>query len=249
MKFEHTQTFNFENALRGMRNPLESWSRSDSYYNNGEYIIGPNDMNLAQRLIRGGSTHRKFLRQIFVSVDITAPMYWWSEADTYSVGTSKNSTSKMHKLASTLITLECFETDDLSPELSEKLAPVINSLLAFLEALRQQYNQTKDERYWKELIRWLPESWLQTRTVTLNYENLINIVHQRRGHKLTEWQQFIDWAHLLPYASELIFYDELGKKCEDVVVEGNVKKKVLEESDSIFEAVDNYREAKCSDTE
>lgn len=199
-----------------MRNPLASWSKSDSNFSDPDNpVIGEADLALAQKLIRNGSEHRKFLRQIFVCVDITAPMYWFSEIDTYKVGTVANSTSKMHKLASTPISLECFETDDYSPEFSKKLAPVINSLLAFLEGLRQQYNQTKDKRYWKELIRWLPESWLQTRTVTLNYENIYSMIRQRRNHKLNEWSgkddlsnpNFISWAKALPYANELLFID------------------------------------------
>lgn len=216
MRFEKTKVFNFDGAFRGMRNPLASWSKSDSDFSDPDNpIIGEADLALAQKLIRGGSEHRKFLRQIFVSVDITAPMFWWSEADTYKIGTVANSTSKMHKLASTKIAIDCFETDDSPPEFSEKFAPVINSLLAFLEGLRQQYNQTKDKRYWKELVRWLPESWLQTRTVTLNYENIYSMIRQRQNHKLNEWSgkddptkpNFISWAKTLSYADELLFLD------------------------------------------
>ena len=186
--------------------------------------IGPNDMDLAKRLIAGGPEHRKFLRQIFVSVDITAPIYWWKEFDTYKVGTCANSTSTMHKLASTPITLDCFETDDYEPTLtvmtgSDKdmcTADIIGvdekdnhqTIISFLEALRLKYNETKDKRYWKELVRWLPEGWLQTRTVTMNYENLRTICNQRQGHKLTEWAQFIDWARELPYSTPLIFDEE-----------------------------------------
>ena len=172
-------------------------------------VIGPNDMDLARRLIAGGTEHRKFLRQIFVSVDITAPLYWWKEFDTYKVGTTANSTSTMHKLASTPITLECFETDDFDDdfEISEHyhFSDFVNiELINTLENLRQKYNETKDKRYWKELIRWLPNGWLQTRTVTMNYENLRSMYHQREHHKLTEWHAFCDWVKSLPYASELI---------------------------------------------
>ena len=215
MKFEQTQVFNFEGALRGMRNPLNSWAKSDSslYWRYGEqpyYQIGENDMNLAKRLIAGGTEHRKFLRQIMVSVDITAPRYWWSEFDTYKVGTTANSTSTMHKLASTPITLECFETDDFDDnfEISEHyhFSDFVNiELINTLEQLRQKYNETKDKRYWKELVRWLPNGWLQTRTVTMNYENLRSMVHQRMGHKLSEWRSFLEWVDTLPYAKELIF--------------------------------------------
>lgn len=177
--------------------------------------IGPKDMHLAQLLIRSGPEHRKFLRQIFVSVDITAPMYWWSEFDTYKVGTVANSTSKMHKLASYPITDQCFEMGDfvadLKPYENATIGPkdltmktVWENLLIDCEHLRQEYNETKDIRYWKELLRILPNSWLQTRTVTMNYENLLAICSkgQRRNHKLTEWRNdFISWARTLPYAN------------------------------------------------
>lgn len=184
--------------------------------------IGPNDMNLAQRLIAGGPEHRKFLRQILVSVDITAPLYWWKEFDTYKIGTTANSTSTMHKLASTPITMECFETDDMDKSLrynsgilaGDNISTPCNEARGFIinycEQLRLYYLKTQDVRYWKELVRWLPEGWLQTRTVTMNYENVRTICHQRNGHKLTEWASFIKWAHTLPYAEELIFY----KNCQ-----------------------------------
>lgn len=225
MKFENTEVFNFQGALRGMRNPKESWNKSDSKY---EYVdmgfhIGKNDLELAQTLIKAGSEHRKFMRQIFVSVDITAPLYWWKEFDTYKVGTVANSTSTMHKLASTSITRDCFEMDDFDFIYDNVLfvfhdkSLSINLyweyvLIPMLENLRQKYNETKDKRYWKELIRLLPESWLQKRTVTMDYENLLAMCSkgQRRFHKLTEWSKsFIDWARSLPYAQELIFLDEI----------------------------------------
>lgn len=244
MKFTNIRVMNFENAIRGMRNPKNSWHLSDSYFGiefNGcgenillhthgnpyeitykfgdccEFVsIGPKDMTLAQRLIKAGSEHRKFLRQIFVSVDITAPLYWWKEFDTYKVGTVANSTSTMHTLANKPITLDCFETDDLNDnfEISEHyhFTDFIHSeLIPVLENLRLKYLETKDKIYWKELIRWLPESWLQTRTVTMSYENLLAICSpgQRRNHKLTEWSQsFIRFARSLPYAQQFIFIDE-----------------------------------------
>lgn len=215
MKFEHTQVFNFEGALRGMRNPLESWAKSDSHYTTtgcdegiDGYVIGPNDLSLAQRLIKGGSEHRKFLRQIMVSVDITAPLYWFKEFDTYKVGTVANSTSTMHKIMSKPFTLDMFEIDDfvstLEGEWFEKTIEKCNQY-------RDQYIAQKDtnpelaKQIWKALIRILPESFLQTRTVTMNYENLLNIVHQRSNHKLTEWHTFIKWIKTLPYSSELLF--------------------------------------------
>lgn len=168
------------------------------------------------RLINGGSEHRKFLRQIFVSVEITAPMYWWSEFDTYKVGTTANSTSKMHKLAQTPLTIDCFETDDMerhlvwystSHNLPWSITATVETFIVALEDLRIKYLETKDKKYWKELIRWLPESWLQTRTITMNYENLRNMYFQRKNHKLTEWSEsFIKWVESLPYAKELIMY-------------------------------------------
>lgn len=221
MKFENTEVWGFEHAIRGMRQPLQSHSKSDSYWGNDEgclesYVIGKNDLELMQKLIKAGSEHRKFMRQIFVSVDITAPLYWWKEADTYKVGTVANSTSTMHKLASTPITMDCFEMDDFE-DVSDKdtfgfVSDWWDNIVYYLEELRKKYNETKDKHYWKELIRLLPESWLQKRTVTMNYENLFAMAHQRKGHKLSEWSKsFIDWARSLPYAQELIFLDE---KCE-----------------------------------
>lgn len=223
MKFENSQVFNFEGAIRGMRNPLNSWAKSDSqitwqYGTMPTFEIGPKDMELCRRLINGGSEHRKFLRQIIVSVDITAPLYWWKEMDTYKIGTTANSTSTMHKLANTEITLECFETDDLSTNLNWNPSFImgdnndeeisfnehIGSVLHSLEGLRLKYLKTKDKRYWKELVRWLPNGWLQTRTWTANYEVLLNICAQRKGHKLSEWQSFCAWIETLPYAKELI---------------------------------------------
>lgn len=226
MKFENTKTMNFEGALRGMRAPMESWAKSDSIFSMDpdDFVIGPNDLDLMKRLIKAGPEHRKFLRQIFVSVDITAPLYWWKEFDTYKVGTIANSTSTMHKIASKPITLECFEIDDLSTNLywnpsfitgqeeqDNSFNEYIGEMLHALEGLRQKYLETKDKRYWKELIRWLPESWLQTRTVTMNYENILTMLKQRSAHKLNEWsgkdnpdlENFCSWAWDLPYAEDL----------------------------------------------
>ncbi len=231
MKFEKTEVFNFYGALRGMRNPMNSWNKTDSYINKlGLFILGKNDLDLAQRLIKAGSEHRKFLRQIFISVDITAPMYWWSEFDTYKVGTVANSTSKMHKLASTPITMDCFEMGDFEDtvlfmldedELDDSigLSELWKKLIKRLERMRVLYNETKDKRYWKELIRLLPESWLQKRTVTMNYENVLNMYHQRcvHPHKLTEWSvSFKDWVESLPYAKQFFIkpFEKSGGKNE-----------------------------------
>ena len=216
MKFENTEVYGFKRALKGMRNPLESWHKNDTVEENGKVVIGENDLDLAQRLIKSGSEHRKFMRQIFVSVDITAPLYWWKEFDTYKVGTTANSTSTMHKLATTPITDECFEMDDydaviMLDEGIVETETLWNNIIFTLEGMRQVYLRTKDKRVWKEMIRLLPSSWQQTRTVTMTYENLLAMCSkgQRRFHKLTEWSKsFIDWARTLPYAQELIFPDE-----------------------------------------
>ena len=279
MKFENIRVYNFEHALRGMRNPKNSWHLSDSSFGIAEWdnayeyakecanawayfmtpseedvdltliekylewlsdnhrihvdddyveyaCIGPKDMRLAKALINGGSEHRKFLRQIMVTVDITAPLYWWKEFDTYKVGTTANSTSTMHKLTSKPITIDCFEIDDYDDSLHIGAVPgtgdpycvgvFTEDFIDFLENLRLAYLETNDKAYWKELVRWLPESWLQTRTVTMNYENLLSIVHQRKHHKLVEWsgaddytnESFIKFAHSLPYADDFIFVNE-----------------------------------------
>ena len=216
IKIERVCAMNFDNAIRGARNPMNSWERSDSYYDeSGKFILGEADLAFGEKLVKAGPDHRKFIRQIFVSMDITAPLYWWKEFDTYKVGTVANSTSTMHKLASTPITLDCFEVDDYDNSLTygeNTLGNVIDKHIAFLEEMRLKYLETKDKAYWKELIRWLPSSWNQTRTVTMTYENLLAMCSkgQRRFHKLTEWSTaFIDWARTLPYAQELIFIDEL----------------------------------------
>lgn len=212
MRFENTSVYNIYNAILGARNPMNSWNKSDSVFNgfNGKIentVIGKNDLELAQKLIKAGSEHRKFLRQIFVSVDITAPLYWWKEFDTYKVGTVANSTSTMHKLASTSITRDCFEMDDYAVRPVDERSNtewLWGMLIEKLEFLRTMYNETKDKGYWKSLIILLPESWLQTRTVTMNYENLMNMHHHRKNHKLTEWHKFCEWVESLPYAKELI---------------------------------------------
>ena len=276
MDFKNTQVSNFEGAIRGLRNPLESWERSDSVFGidsedcfdkdwevaaayidanekydyeeeydkyfsaqeryadwlvengilrnqNGciEYaIIGPKDLDLAHRMIKAGTSDSKFLRQINVSVDITAPLYFFKEFDTYKIGTVANSTSTMHKLATTPITLECFERDDytnslmLSEESTEEgvfgyfVDDMAKELISHLETLRLKYLETKDKRYWKELIRWLPNGWLQTRTVTLNYAVLRNQYFQRQHHKLSEWHKYCKWIESLPYSEDLITYKE-----------------------------------------
>ena len=265
MKLENLKTFNFEGAIRGMRNPMNSWHKSDSWsglydlrgdevdyemahnWVNNEnnireklnkepfklgsleyehiydkylewidnnmilsitedicdiFIFGPKDLELAQKLIHGGGEHRKFLRQIFISFDLTAPLYFWKEFDTYKIGTVANSTSTMHKLASTPITEECFAFDD-DWDLTYDIAK--NNIIIVCENLRKKYLNTKDKRYWRALIQLLPESWLQTRTITMNYENVLNIINQRSNHKLSEWNWLVEKFKTLPYANELLF--------------------------------------------
>lgn len=205
IKIERTSVMNIENAIRGARNPLNSWDKMDSAYNeDGEYILGENDLGLGMRLAKAGSDHRKFIRQIFVSVDITAPLYWWKEFDTYKVGTVANSTSTMHKIHSKPIVMEDFSFDRLTPE-SEKFA---KDMIDYIESVRLKYMEDKDKAYWWDLIQLLPSSYNQMRTCTMNYENLTNMYYARRNHKLDEWHVFCDWIKSLPYAEEFIITKE-----------------------------------------
>ena len=201
LKVERISVMNLENAMRGARNPLNSWARSDSYDDeNGQYILGENDLGLAKRLARAGSDHRKYLRQIFISVDVTAPMYWWKEYDTYKVATVANSTSTMHKIHS-----KEFSRDDFSlDKLDEDSMAFFDTIIAKLEELRLKYTETKDKQYWYDIIQLLPSSYNQMRTCSLNYETLINIYYARKGQKLDEWHTFCDFIKTLPYAKDLI---------------------------------------------
>ena len=203
---ERTSVMNFDNAIRGARNPMNSWARMDSGFDeNGDFVFGANDLDLAKRLAHAGSDHRKFLRQIFVSVDITAPLYWWKEFDTYKVGTVANSTSTMHKIHA-----KAFSRDDFSCDrLDEGGLAALDALIAYLEAERQKFVADKaDKQAWYNMIQLLPSSFNQMRTVTLNYENLINIYYARRAHKLAEWHTLCDWILSLPYAADLIAVKE-----------------------------------------
>ena len=257
MRFENTNTYNFEGSLHGMRNPMNSWERSDSFFgivdlydgnamndmaekwgdeeNSYQWLktngvlrasdaydglfevafIGPADMKLAQGLVLAGAEHAKFLRQIFVSVDITAPLYWWKEFDTYKVGTVANSTSTMHKLSAEPIIMDMFEFNNLdivvdtytSPHGGESIRifnDYAEDIVDMCENLRLKFKETGDAAYWKALIQILPNAYLQTRTVTMSYANLRNIYFQRQHHKLTEWHEFCDWIQTLPYSKELI---------------------------------------------
>ena len=204
--FNRVYVMNLENAIRGARNPMNSWARSDSYYDeNGQYILGENDLSLAKRLRNAGtSDHRKYLRQVMLSVDITAPMYWWKEYDTYKIATVANSTSTMHKIHS-----KPFEIDDFSHDhLTENGLKVLKGIVDEMEKIRLEYIETKDKSLWYDLIQLLPSSYNQMRTCTLNYETLINIYKSRKHHKLDEWRSFCEWIETLPYARELIIAEE-----------------------------------------
>ena len=201
LRAERIAVMNFENAMRGARNPLNSWARSDSYYDEqGNYVLGPNDLDLAKRLRNAGSDHRKYLRQVLVCMDITAPMYWWKEFDTYKVGTVANSTSTMHKIHAAPFMAEDFSCE----RMTEATRKQFDGVIAYLEELRVRYNETKDKALWVDMIQFLPSSYNQMRTVTMNYENLINMYHARKNHKLTEWHDLCAAIEQLPYAKELI---------------------------------------------
>lgn len=235
IKFEKPEVWGWEHAIRGMRNPLNSWERSDSYpaVDCGKcgiidqegichpkehdctpyecYVIGDNDKDLMTRLIRGGAPHRKFLRQIFVSVDITAPLYWWKEFDTYKVGTTANSCSTMHKIQAKEFTFEDFSCEHLDEPSKAILGVVINELNNN-RGWYNDYNRLVSEddftdverkQFWWNMIQLLPSSFNQKRTVTMTYENLLNMLEYRRGHKLDEWRMFCDWILTLPYGSLL----------------------------------------------
>jgi hypothetical protein len=203
IRFEHIDVMNLENAIRGMRNPLNSWEKSDSkrtlVKDRYEFVIGPNDLALARKLTSAGSDHRKFLRQIIVSVDITAPLFWWKEFDTYKVGTVANSCSTMHKIHSKEFTREDFSIESLDGD----ALTAMDNLIAALNYLRNKYNTTKDKKYWRQMIEMLPSSYNQKRTCTMSYENLINIYFARRYHKLHEWHTLCDLIESLPHFEDI----------------------------------------------
>ena len=205
LKVERISVMNFENAIRGARNPMNSWAKMDSCYaEDGTFVLGENDLSLARRLAVAGSDHRKFLRQILVSMDITAPLYWWKEFDTYKVGTVANSTSTMHKIHAAPFSREDFSCD----RLDEGGLRMLDAVVAYLEGERVRFVQTKDRQAWHNMIQMLPSSYNQMRTVTLNYEVLINVYYARRHHKLAEWHTLCDAICALPYAKELILVKE-----------------------------------------
>lgn len=217
IKVEHIETWGFEHAIRGMRNPLNSWNRSDSYagqsdaYENcrectlGEFFIGENDLTLMRKLYAGGQPHRKYLRQIFAVMDITAPLYWWKEFDTYKVGTTANSCSTMHKIAAKEFTFDDFSVEHLGivPNCDPEYEGAFEGVIMALNEARHCYLDTKDKAYWWQMIQLLPSSYNQKRTVSMTYENVMNMLDYREGHKLDEWRKFCDILRGLPYVEDI----------------------------------------------
>ena len=200
IKVEKIDVWGFEHAIRGMRNPMNSWDKSDSYFRSEtSWGIGKNDLDLMRRLYKAGTEHRKYLRQIFVSMDITAPLYWWKEFDTYKVGTVANSCSTMHKIAAKEFELDDFSHEHLLP-ISES---VLDTVIMELNSFRGLYLTHKDKEHWWQLIQLLPSSYNQKRTVTFTYENVMTMIRQRTGHKLDEWNDFVALLHCLPYVAEI----------------------------------------------
>ena len=224
IQVDNIEVFNFEGAFRGLRNPMNSWDKGDTkerFDQDDSSIIhsigiGPNDMKLAQRMIGGGPEEAKFLRQIFITMDIDAPIFWWKEMDTYKVGTTANSCSTMHKLTSEEISAQNFSF--IKPEEFEDqynqyfIKTMQEEIIQYCEILRKVYNKTKDKRIWRALIEILPEGWNQRRTWTANYQVLRNIYFQRRFHKLAEWREFCKVIEELPYGKELICYEKEKKE-------------------------------------
>ena len=204
LTLKNTSVMNFENAIRGARNPMNSWGRLDSHTEpDGSFVFGPNDLDLAMRLAKAGSDHRKYLRMVFVSVDVTAPLYWWKEYDTYKVATVANSTSTMHKIHSKPFSMDDFSCDHMTDGTKKFMETVV----AELENIRLRFKETKSKDDWYDMIQLLPSSYNQMRTCTFNYETLINIYRARKNHKLAEWHTFCDWIETLPYAEQLITFE------------------------------------------
>lgn len=204
LTLKNTSVMNFENAIRGARNPMNSWGRMDSHTEpDGSFVFGPNDLDLAMCLAKAGSDHRKYLRMVFVSVDVTAPLYWWKEYDTYKVATVANSTSTMHKIHSKPFSMDDFSCDHMTDGTKKFMETVV----AELENIRLRFKETKSKDDWYDMIQLLPSSYNQMRTCTFNYETLINIYRARKNHKLAEWHTFCDWIETLPYAEQLITFE------------------------------------------
>jgi hypothetical protein len=232
IKVENDKVWGFEHAIRGMRNPMNSWDKSDSCWTLKEdespinpndepfFEVGKNDLGLMKRLYKAGTEHRKYLRQIFVSMDITAPLYWWKEFDTYKVGTVANSCSTMHKIAAKEFELDDFSWEQLLnsgcdlieytwqngsfKKMVQPLQLLTDFIIPSLNVCREKYLETKDKKYWWQLIQLLPSSYNQKRTVTMNYENVATMIRQRTGHKLDEWRNFVEILKDLPYVREII---------------------------------------------
>lgn len=218
------ETWGFEHALRGMRNPLNSWDISDSHIHANascmdcEHLpflevcdkhvtvgesclyVCPADLDLMRRLYKAGSEHRKYLRQIFISMDINAPWYWWKEADQYRIGVTTNSCSSMHTIHKKEFTLDDFSTDHLEDFSWNRL----EDLIVHLNICREKYLETKDKKWWWQIIQLLPSSYNQKRTITMSYENAVNMIHQRKNHKLDEWREFVEILLYLPYMKEIM---------------------------------------------
>ena len=220
IKVENIDVWGFEHAIRGARNPMNSWDKSDSRHANkldaqtiqdmreGMFILGENDLNLMKKLYKAGTEHRKYLRQIFVSMDITAPLYWWKEADTYKVGTVANSCSTMHKIAAKEFELDDFSHEHLFGEVDKRYAnQPIGALQIIIECLnhwRKNYLETKDKDDWWQMIQLLPSSYNQRRTITMNYENVVSMIKQRTNHRLDEWNDFVEILKGLPYITDIM---------------------------------------------
>ena len=219
LKIEHTEIIGWEAAIRGMRNPMNSWEKSDSEHkyeswhdiSGGYFDIGPNDLDLMTRLRNSGTDHRKFMRMITVYTDITAPLYWWKEFDTYKVGTVANSCSTMHKIHAKRFEREDFSIEHIVNCDEQHWMVCMDNIISALNVAREWYLETKDKKYWWQMIQLLPTSYNQKRTVMMNYEVLANIYKPRRYHKLNEWRFFCDWIETLPY-SDLI----TGAKKEEI---------------------------------
>lgn len=229
IEIKNTEVFGFESAIRGMRNPMNSWDKSDSgeCYDNCDkcpyledsilnqgvcFYIGDKDKGLAKKLVKAGSDHRKFMRMIHIQADVKAPLYWWKEYDTYKVGTVANSCSTMHKIHSKEFTLDDFSHEHLIDNLLKDIywLTSLSSIVWALNKARELYLETKDKKYWWQMIQLLPSSYNQMRTIDLNYEVLLNIYHARKNHKLDEWRDFCKWIEQLPYMREFLGLEELN---------------------------------------
>ena len=218
IKIEKVEVVGWEHAIRGMRNPKNSWDKSDSEFipwDNTDFKIGNNDLDLMKRLVKSGTDHRKFMRMITVYLDITAPLYWWKEFDTYKVGTVANSCSTMHKIADKEFTLDDFSNDNLILWDVDNNVHIpmgcLQDTINVLNACREKYLETKDKMYWWQMIQLLPTSYNQKRTVMLNYEVLANMYKSRKAHKLDEWRTLCEWIETLPYSELIIGKEETNE--------------------------------------